>query len=117
MDVDFLASLGFIHSRARTSIKPEDDVGNAIKDFFDSQYNDNITYKLFLSAEYVKEVEGFKPYAKMAYKLYETKANFSFDAPTAFTIQSDVTSLSFGSETSLLIRHEESFLSLEGYIR
>jgi len=117
MGVDFSGGMGLIYSRVGTSVKPEDDIGDAIKDFFDSQYNDNITYKLFISAEYKKEIEGFKPYGKIDLKSYETKADFTFDVLAGFTTQSDVATFSVGSETPSLMKYEENYLSLEGYIK
>lgn len=117
MNIDLLASLGIIYSRVGTSVKPQDDVGGAIEDFFDSQYNDNLTYKLLLSAQYIKEIESFKLHTKATFKSYETKASFTWDALSGFTTQSDVTSLFFGIETPALLQYDKNYLTLEGYSR
>lgn len=115
--IDFLGGIGLLYSRVGTSVNPNDEVGDAIKDFFDSEYNDNLTYKFLLSAEYHKEVEGFKPYVKFDFKLYETKADFTFDVLAGFTTQSDVTTLSIGVETPTIAKYEEEYLTLEGYVK
>lgn len=117
MGVDFLASLGIIYSRVGISVKPKDDVGGAIEDFFDSQYNDNLTYKLLLSAEYAKEIGSFQLRTKASFKSYETKASFTWDALSGFTTQSDVTSLLLGVETPPLLQYEKNFFTLEGYTK
>jgi hypothetical protein len=106
-----------LYSRVGTSINPKDEVGEALEDIFDHEYNDNITYKLLLSSEYRKEVNGFKPYAKLSFKLYETKADFSLDELTGFTTQSDVTALSLGVESPAIAKYEENYLSIEGYVK
>ena len=116
-DIDFLAGAALIYSRVGTSINPQDEIGEVIKDFFDSEYNDNLTVKIFISAEYDKKTEGYRPYIKGDFKLYETKADFTLDELTSFTTQSDVTSLSLGVETPALLKYEEDYLSLEGYVK
>lgn len=115
--IDYLASMGIIYSRVGTSVSPNDEIGEAIEDFFDGEYNDNITYKFLLAAEYKKEIEGYKPYIKVDAKTYETKADFSLDALSGFTTQSRVASISLGAETPSLLKYEENFLSLEGYVK
>jgi len=117
LGIDFLGSIGVIYSRVGTSIQPKDEVGEAIKDFFDDEYNDNITYRFYLAAEYEKKIEDFRTYAKVDLKLYETKADFTLDALSGFDTQSNVAGLSFGFETPSLLKHEEDFLSLEGYVK
>ena len=117
LGIDFLGSLGIIYSRVGTSIQPNDEIGEAIKDFFDGEYNDNITYRFYLAAEYEKKIEGFKTFATMDFKSYETKADFTLNALSGFSTQSNVTGLSFGLETPSLLQYKENFLSLEGYIK
>lgn len=117
LGVDFLGSIGVIYSRVGTSIQPNDEIGDVIKDFFDDEYNDNITYRFYLAAEYEKKIEGFRTYAKMDFKSYETKADFSLDALSGFTTQSHVMGLSLGLETPSIFKYEENFLSLEGYVK
>lgn len=115
--VEYLGSMGLIYSKVGTSVSPNDKVGEAIEDFFDGEYNDNITYKFLLAAEYKKEIEGYLPYIKIDAKTYDTKADFSLDALSGFQTQSRVASVSLGVETPALLKHEENFLSLEGYAR
>lgn len=117
LGIDFLGSIGVIYSRVGTSIQPKDEIGEAIKDFFDDEYNDNITYRFYLAAEYEHNIEEFRSYAKIDFKSYETKADFTLDALSGFTTQSKVTGLSFGIESPSLLKYEEDFLSLEGYVK
>ena len=115
--IDYLGSVGIIYSRVGTTINPNDEVGEAIKNFFDSNYNDNITYKFQLAADYEKMYKDYRLYLKGAYKLYETKADFTFDALSGFNTQSSVATVAMGVETPHLIRYEEDFLSLEPYVK
>ena len=106
-----------IYSLSGASVsKPDDDIGDAIEDFFNKQYNDNISYKLFTLAEYRPKLTNFKPYATISYKLYETKSSFSFDELTTFSTESSVTRLTFGAQTYELLRYHKNYLTLEGYI-
>lgn len=115
--IDFLGSFGVIYSRVGTSVRPKDDVGGAIEDFFDSNYNDNISYRLLLQAEHEKHFNNYRFYSKAAFKSYETKADFSLDRLSGFTTQSDVSSLVLGTETPSLLEYEQNYMSLEGYIK
>ncbi len=117
LGIDFMGSLGVIYSRVGTSVKPKDDIGGAIEDFFDDEYNNNISYKIMLSAEYEKKIRQYRLYTKAAFKSYETKADFTLDVLSGFKTQSDVTSVSLGAETPALLRYEQNYLSLESYIR
>jgi hypothetical protein len=117
LGIDYLGGIGLLYSRVGTSVQPKDEVGEAIEELFNSEYNDNVTYKFFLSAQYHRDIKGFKPYVKLGYQLYETKSEFTLDALSGFTTQSDVTRLSIGAETPALIKYEENYLSLEGYVK
>jgi len=117
MGIDFLGSGGLIYSRVGTSVSPNDEIGEAIKDFFDGEYNDNITYKFLLAAEYIKEFEGYKPYIKMDAKSYDTKADFTLDALSGFDTQSRAASISVGAEIPSILKQEEDYLSLEAYVK
>ncbi len=106
-----------IYSRSGASVKqPDDDIGNAIEDFFNKNYNDNISYKFFTDVEYRPDSYAFKPYAKISFKLYETKSTFDFNDLASFKSQSNVTTLSLGAETPKLLQSNENYLTLEGYI-
>jgi len=116
-DIDILAGIEFIYSRTGISLRePDDDIGDAIVDFFNGKFNDNLTYKLLTQLEYHKEYKGFRPYAKLSYKLYETKAGFNFDELTSFSTQASVTSLGAGVETPRLYAYDDMYLTLEGYL-
>jgi hypothetical protein len=115
--VDFLGGAELLYSRVSTSISSKDRIDQDVKELFGSEYNDNITYKLLLSAEYEKEIQGFRPYAKLGLRVYETKVGFDVGSLSSFVTQSDVTSLSLGAETPPLLKYNHNFLSLEGYIK
>lgn len=115
--VDLLGGAGLLYSRVNTSDSSDERIDKDVKAPFGSEYNDNITYKLLLSAEYEKEMQGYRPYAKLDLRVYETKVGFDFDSLSTFTTQSDVASLSLGAETPPLLRYNHNFLSLEGYLK
>jgi hypothetical protein len=116
-DVDFLGSVGLIYSRVGTSVRPDDDIGDAIESFFDGEFNDNITYKLLLAGEYHKDFKGYKPYLKTSFKYYETKADFTLDSLGGFSTSSNVLAIALGAETPSLLKYEENYLSLEAYVK
>ncbi|MEA3372024.1 MAG: hypothetical protein U9Q40_11885 [Campylobacterota bacterium] len=112
-----LGGVEFIYSRSGASVKePGDDFGDAIEDFFNKNYNDNISYKLLLESVYKPKLETFNPYIKLAYKFYDTKSDFTFDAFSSFKTQSSVLSLSSGFESNELWRYKSSYLTLEAYL-
>lgn len=115
--IDFLGSFGMIYSRVGTSVRPKDDIGGAIEDFFDRNYNHNISYKLLVSAEYEKTIHDYRLYTKAAFKSYETKADFSLDVLSGFKTQSDVSSVALGIETPALLSYEQNYMSLETYLK
>jgi len=117
LGIDWLASMGIIYSRVGTSIKPTDEIGEIIKDFFDAEYNDNISYKAAISGEYEQYFSGFRVYTGANFKIYETKSDFSFDALTRFSSQSNITSINLGVESPALVHHNNSYLALESYIK
>lgn len=115
--IDLLGGAELLYSRVSTSISSKDRVDQDVKELFGSEFNDNITYKLLFSAEYEKEMAGFRAYAKLGLRVYETKVGFDLDSLSSFVTQSDVTSLSLGSETPPLLKYNHNFLSLEGYLK
>ena len=107
----------FIYSRSGASVKnPDDGLGDAIEDIFNEEYNDNLSYKLFVLLEYRPKMRDFKPYVKLGYKLYETKSTFSFDELTQFDTESSVTTLLVGAETQELLYYHTNYLTLEAYV-
>ena len=106
-----------IYSKSGVSvIHPDDNMGDAIEDFFNKDYNDNLSYKFFTQAEYKMLIYNHKAYAKIAYKLYETKSTFDFSEFSTFKTESSVTTLSFGIETDKLIESQLNYLTLETYV-
>lgn len=112
-----LSGAEVIFSRVGVRNRDGNDVGEIVDGFFTGKYNNNFSYHLFAKAEFRREVLEFKPYVTLAYELYETKSAFSFEELSTFSSQSHVTSFAIGSETPPLIRYEQMYLSLEGYLR
>jgi len=116
-DIDILTGLELIYSRSGINVhNPDNAIGGAIEEFFKGKYNDNLTYKFLFQLEHHKEINGFNLYATLGYKLYETKADFNFNALTSFTTQSSVASFGAGIETPKLFSFHEMYLTLEGYL-
>jgi len=115
--IDILSGIELIYSRSGLNVhKPDNNIGDAIEDFFKGKYNDNLTYKFLVQLEHHKEMSGYKFSGKLSHKLYETKADFNFNALTSFTTQANVTSFGAGIETSELFSFHEMYLTLEGYL-
>ncbi|RUM40291.1 MAG: hypothetical protein DSY80_10495, partial [Desulfocapsa sp.] len=115
--IDMLSGLELIYSRSGINAHdPDDIIGKGIEDFFSEKFNDNLTYKFFLQLEHHREINGYKLYAKLNHKLYETKADFNFASLTSFTTQASVSSLGAGIETPGLYSWHEMYLTFEGYI-
>ena len=115
-DLSVLAGVEFIYSKSGASVKqPDDDFGDAIEDFFNKNYNDNLSYKIFTALEYRTTINEYKPYALLSYKSYETKSTFSFNELSSFKSASSVTTLSLGCETPKILEFDENSLTLEAY--
>jgi len=115
-DISLLGGAELIYSLSGASVKkPDDDIGDAIEDFFSQNYNDNFSYKLFVSAEYQPVIKQFKPYAKLNYKTYETKSSFDIQELASFKTQSSVATLELGIESPKLITKNLNYFTLEGY--
>jgi len=114
--VEYLGSFGLIYSRVGTSIKP-DNPGEIVEDLFDSDYNENLTYKFLLACEYNREFHDYKPFIKLEYKSFETKSDFSLDTLVDFSTQSSVGGLAAGIETPSLLKFDKNYLSLEGFVK
>jgi len=115
--IDILSGIELIYSRSGLNVhKPDNDIGDAIEDFFEGKYNDNLTYKFLVQLEHHKEISGYKLFGKLSHKLYETKADFNFNALTSFTTQASVTSFGVSVETPQLFTFHEMFLTFEGYL-
>lgn len=105
-----------IYSKSGASVKkPDDDTGDAIEDFFNKNYNDNLSYELFVSAEYRPKLNALKPYVVLGYKSYETKSTFSYNELNSFSSDSNILTLSLGVESEELVAFDEKYLTLEGY--
>ena len=116
-DIDILCGLELIYSRSGVNVlDPDNAIGDAIEDFFSKNYNDNLTYKFLLQLEHHRVIDGYKLYAKLGHKLYETKADFNFFALTSFATQASVSSLGAGIETPSLYSWHGMYLTFEGYI-
>lgn len=118
LNSELCASLGmeFIYSKSGASVKkPDDSVGDAIEDFFNKNYNDNLSYKIFTTLEYKPKIGEYKPYAILSYKSYETKSTFSFDTLSSYNSESSIATLSLGFESPKVVEFTKSFITLEAY--
>jgi len=116
-DLSVMSGIELIYSRSGVSVKESDESITApIEDFFNQNYNDNLSYKILLEAEYRPEVKYMRPYFKMGYKFYDTKSDFSFEKLASFTSQSSVLSTSIGVETDPLFPYKNGYFTLEGYL-
>jgi hypothetical protein len=115
-NITIMGGLELIYSRSGVSVKKiDDDIGEAIEDFFNQNYNDNISYKFFTSLEYRPKNYVYKPYITLDFKLYETKSSFTFDTLKSFATQSNISTLSLGIETPSLFEYHGNYLTFEGY--
>lgn len=115
-DLTVSGGVEFIYSRAGASVsKPDRQPGDVIEDFFNTNYSDNLSYKVFTVAEYRPMINEYKPYITASYKLYETKSNFSFSNITSFSSQSSVGTISLGLETAKLYAYSNNYLTSEIY--
>ena len=115
-DLALLGGAELIYSRAGVSIKPRDPIGGAIEDFFNSNYNDNITYKFLSAFEYRPKLQqDFKPYLLANYKIFDTKSDFTFTSLSRLTSQSGTLTLSSGLETPALYTYKNNYCTFEGY--
>lgn len=106
-----------IYSRSGASLKKADDgTGTVVTDFFNSNYNDNFTYKVFGKSVYKPEIDFLNPYMKLDYKFFDTKSDLSVKQLSSFSSQSSIFSLSVGLETDELYQCEWGSLTLEGYL-
>ncbi len=113
----FSGGIELIYSRSGVSVKePGGKLGDAIEDFFNQDYNDNITYEFFAIAEYRPVINDYRPYTEISYNLYETSSTFSFDELVSFNTQSSVTALAIGVETPELLSRDRNYLTFEAYI-
>ncbi|MEA2073212.1 MAG: hypothetical protein U9O86_06460 [Campylobacterota bacterium] len=108
--------LELIYSKSGASVKkPDDDTGEAIEDFFNQNYNDNLSYEAFANLEYRPTINEYKPYVVLTYKTYETKSTFNFDELNSFKSDSTIWTLSLGVESAKLMAFEKNYITLEGY--
>jgi len=116
-DLSFLGGLELIYSRSGVNVKQADEnIVDPIEDFFDNNYNDNLSYKLFLESEYQPSVKYMKPYFKIQYKFYDTKSDFSYEKLAAFSTQSSVLSGAMGTQSESLFSNEYGYTTLEAYL-
>jgi len=116
-DLSVSGGFEFIYSKSGASVKkPDDDIGDAIEDFFAENYNDNYSYKFFTNIEYRTKINEYKPYVILTYKVYETKSSFTFSDLSSFNSQSSVTTLSLGFETPSLLEFNSQYITLETYL-
>ena len=115
-DLALLAGVELIYSRAGVSVKPRDPIGGAIEEFFNSNYNDNLTYKFLSSLEYRPTLHnGLKPYLVANYKIFDTKLDFTFTSLSRLSSQSSTLTLAGGIETPALSHFGKNYSTFEAY--
>ncbi len=116
-EINILSGVELIYSRSGASVKKSDnDYGDAIEDFFNKNYNDNLSYKLFASLEYRPMHYKFKPYVSLDAKFYETRSGFVFDSEDSYISNSSIVALQTGIETPSLYESSGNHLTLEAYV-
>ena len=114
-ELSFLGGVEFIYSRAGISVQPKDSLGGAIEDFFNANYNDNLTYKFMARAAYEKLYKGYRPYLSVDFDTYDTKSSFTFKSLRNIDSQSSVLTLSSGVESPSLQNFGKNYMTFEGY--
>jgi hypothetical protein len=115
-DLSVLTGLELIYSRSGASVRqPDDDLGDVIEDFFNQNYTNNWSYELLFQGEYTPTLHHCKPYVRFLYKIYDTKATFSFNEMLRLASQSSIATLSFGVESLALHHFNANYITLEGY--
>ena len=116
-DLSAMAGLELIYSKSGASVKkPDDSIGDAVEDFFNKNYNDNLSYEFLANIEYRPTINEYKPYAVLTYKVYETKSSFSFDDLASIKSESSVTTLALGCQTPKLFEFDANSITLEAYL-
>lgn len=111
------SSFGFEVLYSRVGVKiGKAGVDETILNFFDNNYNENISYKFETSLDYEDLISEYKVYANLVYRLYETKTSFSFDELSDFRSESSVISFSSGFETPKFYNFGTNYLTLEGRV-
>lgn len=91
-------------------------IDQTIVNFFDNNYNENISYKFETSLDYETLLNDYKVYINLVYRLYETKTSFSLDELDSFRSESSVISLSTGFETPGFYNFGTNYITLEGRV-
>lgn len=114
-ELSVLGGVELIYSRAGVSVKPKKPLGEAIEGIFESNYNDNLTYKFMLRAEYEKRWREYRPYLKIDLDTYDTKSDFTFKSLSKIHSQSSLVAASLGVESPKIYKQAEKYLTLEAY--
>jgi len=106
-----------IYSRSGVSLQKKDEsVTSPVDDFFGQRFNDNLSYKLFVEANYEPDLEYFKPYVKAGYKFFDTKSDMGIKDLTGFTTQSSLFFLSVGGMSDPILPAEYGYFTLGAYL-
>ena len=116
-EISTMGGVELIYSKSGASVKkPDDSIGDAVEDFFNKNYNDNLSYEVFANIEYKPTINEYKPYAILTYKLYQTKSTFTFDSLSSFNTESSIATLALGFETPKIIEFDSNSITLEAYL-
>lgn len=117
-------SLGaeLLYSRVGVSVRAKDGLNESdVINFFQEDFSENFSYKLLLQYDYYRLYRGNEVYFKANYKFYKTFAEFGLeslvDSVVSLDTQTQVASLSVGTETDTLYSYKGMSLIMEPYLK
>jgi hypothetical protein len=110
-----MGGVELIYSRAGLSVNPPGGIDDSIKEFFNDNYNDNLTWKFLLDIAYEKEFAYLRLHSHIEQKIFDTKSDFTFKNLTSITTQSALTTFLLSAESFALYSYGKNFLTLEAY--
>ena len=115
-ELAILGGFEIIYSASGVSVKePKNDFGQVIKDLFNKNYTQNISYELLAGLEYKKQIHEFKPYVSLTYKMYDTKSTFDFKELAKIETQSSIITATLGIESPKLLEYGRNYVTTEAY--
>ena len=116
----------FLYSRIGIASREERLIDDStIVNFFDGEFNENISYKLIAEYIYKRTIHKHEIYTKFNYKLYQTLSEFIISDVVADIIgdigslqsQTSVASIMIGYETAPLYTYHKMNFTLEPYLK
>ena len=116
----------FLYSRIGISAREDKLIDDStVVNFFDSDFNANISYKLLAEYSYKRTIRKHEIYTKLSYKLYQTLSEFKATDVLVDIVgdigslrsQTSVASVMIGYETAPLFGYNEMSFTLEPYAK